>query len=449
MKKLFVLLLLLTVTVVQSAEELRIYAKAEKTDCLFKTGENAVFNIQVLDKENKVVAGKKVEYLIVGERGFQRQRNSFVSGTEPQKFQMTLKQPGFIRFLLWFPETPRKRTELGAGFSPEKITPGGTEPADFDQFWAQELAKIKARLPEMKVTCKEFPAPVKYQGAVRCFDVRMDNGELVSTGFLAIPADAQNGKHPIIMCFNGAGKIGADLSGILNQARVYKSIVFNMNLHGTKNLISKEEAKQLRNDPMIYKYWHRDADSIEKYGTGMVFRRVLLTREYLKTRPEWDGETIIARGGSMGGAQAIVASANEPKMKFCFAGAPAMCDHFGHLQQRTSGWPGLFREEQYKTGAKHDAAVKVMPYFDVTSFAKRVKCKTVVSVGFVDYVCPPGSIYAAYNVLGSQDKFLYTVPRGNHGLNLDPESKAPGVFSYGGGIVQRTALDAYRKAMQK
>jgi hypothetical protein len=59
MKKLFVLLLLLTVTVVQSAEELRIYAKAEKTDCLFKTGENAVFNIQVLDKENKVVAGKK------------------------------------------------------------------------------------------------------------------------------------------------------------------------------------------------------------------------------------------------------------------------------------------------------------------------------------------------------------------------------------------------------
>jgi cephalosporin-C deacetylase-like acetyl esterase len=210
------------------------------------------------------------------------------------------------------------------------------------------------------------------------------------------------------------------------------------------------ESRKLWQTPEIHKYYLQNADSVEKYGTGIVFRRVMMMREYLKALPEWDGETIIARGGSMGGAQAIVASAWEPKMKLCVANAPAMCDHLGFLQDRTAGWPGLFREKIYaKGGEKHAAAMKTMPYFDVASFAKRVKCPVSMAIGFIDYTCPPSSIYAAYNNLGTAEKTLVTVPRGDHGRNLDPASKAPGVFGYGGNMVQQTALKAYRAAMGK
>lgn len=137
-------------------------------------------------------------------------------------------------------------------------------------------------------------------------------------------------------------------------------------------------------------------------------------------------------------------------MKLCIAGAPAMCSHYGFLQELTPGWPKLFLTSPYKAGSiKHDGAMKTMAYFDVVNFAKRVKCQAVVTVGFIDYICSPASVYAAYNVMGSKDKFLYTVPRGNHGRNLDPESKAPGVFSYGGNQVQKAARDGFRKAAQK
>ena len=453
MKKfLFTVFVLLFAAVGLSAQDLRISVKAENPLCIYKAGETARFYVQVLDSENKPVAGKTVEFQITGENGAKPRSGKIISTAGPEKLEMRLDKPGFLRAKLFFPENrkPAKVVELGAGFDPEKITQGGSEPADFDEFWAKELAAIKARLGKAKITCTEFDAPDKFKGQVRCFDLRIDDGVLCATGFMAMPADAKAGKHPLIMCFNGASKIGADLKGILNQAKAYKAIVFNMNIHDTKNLVTRKETLMMRRDPKIYKYFHRDADSIEKYGVGIVFRRVLMCREYLKTRPEWDGETIIARGGSMGGAQTVVASAGEPKMKLCLAGAPAMCDHQGFLKQMTSGWPALFQQPLYKTGGeKHEAAMKTMPYFDVVNFAKRVKCKAIITVGLIDYVCPPSSVYAAYNALGTADKCIYIVPRGNHGLNLDPESKAPGVFSYGGSDVQKIATRAYRAAMKK
>jgi cephalosporin-C deacetylase-like acetyl esterase len=154
-----------------------------------------------------------------------------------------------------------------------------------------------------------------------------------------------------------------------------------------------------------------------------------MCREYLKTRSEWDGETIIARGGSMGGAQTIVASAGEPKVKLCLAGAPAMCDHQGFLNGMTSGWPALFKQPVYKAGGeKHDAAMKTMPYFDVVNFAKRVKCKAIISVGLIDYVCPPSGVTIVYNNLKCPKKITY-VHDSDHGyanpgaMRFEKESK--------------------------
>ena len=77
-----------------------------------------------------------------------------------------------------------------------------------------------------------------------------------------------------------------------------------------------------------------------------------------------------------------------------------------------------------------------MPYFDIVNFAKRVRCDTVMSVGFIDAVCPATSVYAAYNVLGTPKKVMYEVPLGDHGFNHDPSpKKKPGVFGYGGSQV--------------
>ena len=153
-KLLYTTFVLLFAAAVLTAQDLRISVRAEKPSCIYKAGEKAIFNVQVLNNENKPVAGKSVNFEITGEKGTKPRSGTIVSAVEPVKIEMSLDQPGFMRAKLFFPENrkPAKVVELGAGFDPEKITQGGSEPADFDEFWAKELSAIKSRLGKAKRT---------------------------------------------------------------------------------------------------------------------------------------------------------------------------------------------------------------------------------------------------------------------------------------------------------
>jgi cephalosporin-C deacetylase-like acetyl esterase len=72
-----------------------------------------------------------------------------------------------------------------------------------------------------------------------------------------------------------------------------------------------------------------------------------------------------------------------------------MCDFSGYLNRRAGGWPHYFRD-----GVKPKPnEVETLAYFDVVNFAKRVHAPGWYSMGFNDEVCPPTSMYAAYNVI--------------------------------------------------
>jgi cephalosporin-C deacetylase-like acetyl esterase len=66
-------------------------------------------------------------------------------------------------------------------------------------------------------------------------------------------------------------------------------------------------------------------------------------------------------------------------------------------------------------GKTDEKATQVVRYFDAMNFATRIKCPTVVSVGFVDKVCPPTSIFAAYNnIAASVQKQIVMRPAMGH-----------------------------------
>ena len=52
-------------------------------------------------------------------------------------------------------------------------------------------------------------------------------------------------------------------------------------------------------------------------------------------------------------------------------------------------------------------------YFDGMNFATRTKADAIVSVGFIDGVCPPTSVYATYNNLSGR-KQIVTGPLSGH-----------------------------------
>ncbi|MGN0870059.1 MAG: acetylxylan esterase, partial [Victivallales bacterium] len=187
---------------------------------------------------------------------------------------------------------------------------------------------------------------------------------------------------------------------------------------------------------------YRNAENAATYRIRDIFLRVVRCLDYLKTRPEWDGETIIVRGGSLGGAQALAAAYFEPLTVLCVANAPALSDHYGTECRQAAGWPGIFRYLSDRDAQKLAAAKKTMCYFDSVNFARRLKCPVTMSVGFIDPVCPPTTVYAVYNSLPVKEKSIKNVVLGLHGVSLKKGEKS--VFSHGGSLVQQ----ACRKARQ-
>ena len=85
----------------------------------------------------------------------------------------------------------------------------------------------------------------------------------------------------------------------------------------------------------------------------------------------------------------------------CFAAIhPAMCDHSGFLHHRAGGWPHYFYQQSPTEAQRQTAA-----YYDVVNFARQLKVPGWFSWGYNDEVCPPTSMFSAYNSITAPKAF--------------------------------------------
>ena len=410
--------------------ELKLSAECTKENALFKTCEKITFKVMLKKADGSPESGQKLSYTLKGDGGLLK-RGEIVSGEEPQELVTQLDRPGFVLLTVSTKEGKKTlKTWAGAGVEPEKIQPGTPDTPDFDEFWAKELKALRSRKIKSEV---EPVADPKIRSGVKVYKVQLDNGEIRANGYLLIPPDAKPGTLPIVVMFNGASTIGTTYAAKINIAAAYRALVFDMNLHDIPVDIPPKEKGKWRKSEEIRDYMFRDTADPRKYRIFKIFMRVALSLEYLKSRPEWNGKTIISRGGSLGGAQALAAAYFEPKVVLCVANAPALCDHFGADRQQSPGWPNLFVRLKNQP-EELAAARKTMRYFDMVNFAKRIKCRVAMSTGFIDTTCPPTSDYAVYNSL-SCEKSIVNVVLGTHGVSLKKGER--GVFAVNGPLVAK------------
>jgi cephalosporin-C deacetylase-like acetyl esterase len=149
------------------------------------------------------------------------------------------------------------------------------------------------------------------------------------------------------------------------------------------------------------------------YFLGM-YMRLYRALQFLKSRPEWDGKTLIVWGSSQGGGQTLVAGGLDHDITLLLAGVPAMCDNTAPLVNRQPGWPQLLKGlDAEKDKASWDKVVHTIPYFDAANFAARIQSPIIMTVGFCDVTCAPSSVYVAYNNIPSTNKQLY------HGIHME------------------------------
>ena len=290
----------------------------------------------------------------------------------PVVVKTSLYRPGFVRLVA------------------ELVDASGTEPDDFDAFWARHKATL-AQVPMDGATCREVPSG---RDDVKLYEVSIPcAGPRPSTGFLSIPA--KPGKYPARVHFHGynASWLPAARNTPKPTSLSADSIVLDLSAHGYE--FNRDEAyyKDLRKacgsnghdyafDPA------QNTDPEQAYFCGMTYR-VMRGLEYVKSRPEWDGKTLVVDGGSQGGLQSIWAAALVPGVTECRPFIPWNCNIGGPAAGRARGdW--------------HIPWVEALGYYDAANMARRIPktCRVNVTwAGLGDYICPPSGVAAFYNNL--------------------------------------------------
>jgi cephalosporin-C deacetylase-like acetyl esterase len=138
--------------------------------------------------------------------------------------------------------------------------------------------------------------------------------------------------------------------------------------------------------------------------------------DYVRSRPDWDGRTVVLIGGSMGGQQSLaLAGLRSKDITAALVCVPAGADTNGDLHGRKAGYPNWPSD-------KPDV-MRTALYFDPVNFASRITVPVFAGFGFIDTISPPAGVWTVVNRLKGPVEVLPMIDA-NHD-NLTPAKTRP------------------------
>ncbi|MBO3840337.1 MAG: acetylxylan esterase [Thermoproteota archaeon] len=127
-----------------------------------------------------------------------------------------------------------------------------------------------------------------------------------------------------------------------------------------------------------------------------------------------DENRVGVTGASQGGGLTLVVSALGSKIALSMPEIPFLC-HFERAVEVAASDPYLEIPRYLKMHPdKSEKVFETLSYFDAMNFAPDINCPILMSVGLTDTVCPPSTIFAAFNHLASKTKELAIYPGMGH-----------------------------------
>jgi len=263
---------------------------------------------------------------------------------------------------------------VGAAVAPTKIGLSTPRPDDFDSFWDGKLAA------QAKVAINPILTPVQTDvPGVEESMFQLDALGSKAHGYVAKPAG--DGKFPALVQLQYAGVYALNAHGAAERA-AEGWLVLNVDSH---DKLPSDPSGNIANSYQSI----GNTDREKSYFLNMYLRdsRVL---DYLTTRPDWNGKTIVLTGGSMGGQQSLALAGLRPdKITAALVCVPAGADTNGDLHGRKAGYPFWPSE--------NPEAMRTALYFDTVDFASRIRAPVMAAMGFIDTVSPPAGVWTMLN----------------------------------------------------
>jgi cephalosporin-C deacetylase len=149
----------------------------------------------------------------------------------------------------------------------------------------------------------------------------------------------------------------------------------------------------------------------QTYYYRRVFADAVRAVEAARSHPAIDGARIAASGGSQGGGITI-AVGGLTDVQAILPDVPFLC-HYRRATEITDAHPYQEIARYLMIHRDKDPIVfNTLAYFDGVNFATRAKARALFSVALMDEICPPSTVFAAYNhYAGEKDLAIW---RYNH-----------------------------------
>lgn len=260
-------------------------------------------------------------------------------------------------------------------------------PADFDAFWAETLAETRSH-----------PLDARFDrvDAGLVFDVfdlayRGYGGHPVRGWYIAPKGGARN----CVVKFIGYGGGRSFAHEHLFWPATGRAVLVMDTRGQGSGWAHGVTADPVGSDPAAAGFMTRGVQRREDYFYRRVFSDAVRAVEV--ARGVAGIKAVAVTGGSQGGGIALAVAGLVPGLAAVMPDVPYLCDFARSVTVATRDpYLEIARYLSVHRWAE-DAVFRTLNYFDGVHFAARATAPALFSVGLMDTICPPSTVYAAFN----------------------------------------------------
>jgi cephalosporin-C deacetylase len=274
--------------------------------------------------------------------------------------------------------------------------PKRVEAPDHDAFWQETLEQ--ARRHPLNAVFERADVGLR---TIETFDVTFSgyDGQRVK-GWLNLPA-RRSGRLPVVVEYIGyGGGRGFASDWLLWASAGYAHLV--MDTRGQGSTWSRGDTPDIEpegSNPQHPGFMTRGVLDPKTYYYRRVFTDGVRAVETAQSHPAVDPDQVAVTGGSQGGGIAIAVAGLARDVKVSMPDVPFLC-HYRRATEIVDTNPyGEISRFCNVHRDKVETVFRTLSYFDGVNFAARASCRALFSVGMMDTICPPSTVFAAYNHL--------------------------------------------------
>lgn len=269
-----------------------------------------------------------------------------------------------------------------------------TAAADFDAFWQETLAQTRAHPLNARFEAVDYALR-----QMETYDVTFNGyGGQPVKGWLILPRHRAAPLPAVVEYIGYGGGRNFPVSWLVYASAGFAHLV--MDTRGQGSASTPGDTPDLEpegSNPQYPGMMTRGILKPRTYYYRRLFTDAVRAVEAARSHPAINPQQVVVTGGSQGGGMTLAVSGLVPDLAAALPDVPFLCN-FRRAATLIATQPYVEIANFLKTHRdKVEQVFNTLSYFDGINFAARAKAPALFSVGLMDDICPPSTVFAAYN----------------------------------------------------